>query len=127
MANIADHPRMTCSKDHARKSRVTFALVQPRSYNQVIECPLVAQSGHGDRAQPCPLLGVKRTSAAANPMSAFDPKRTLAANFAAMHAFNLLDRPYFLSPVSNKPTLDVTRLVPFLFAFQVSFDTIQQA
>jgi len=30
MANIADHPRVTRSKDHARKSRVTFALVQPR-------------------------------------------------------------------------------------------------
>jgi hypothetical protein len=26
-------------------------------------------------APPCPLLGVKRTSTGANPMSAFDPKR----------------------------------------------------
>ena len=27
------------------------------------QCPLVAQSGHPDRADPCPLLGVKRTHA----------------------------------------------------------------
>jgi hypothetical protein len=38
-----------------------------------------AQSGHRHRAERCPLLGVKRTSAAANPMSAFDPKRTSAS------------------------------------------------
>ena len=25
------------------------------------QCPLLAQSGHHDRADPCPLLGVKRT------------------------------------------------------------------
>jgi hypothetical protein len=33
------------------------------------------------RADECPLLGEERTSAVANPMSAFDPKRTsLSAN-----------------------------------------------
>jgi len=37
---------------------------------------LLALSGHPSRAQQCPLLGVKRTSTSANPMSAFDPKRT---------------------------------------------------
>jgi hypothetical protein len=37
----------------------------------------MAQSGHPTVARQCPLLGVKRTSAAANPMSAFDPKRIL--------------------------------------------------
>ena len=26
------------------------------------QCPLLAQSGHHDRAELCPLLGVKRTS-----------------------------------------------------------------
>jgi hypothetical protein len=36
-------------------------------------------------------------------MSAFDPKRTLAANFAAMHAFNLLDRPYFCRLFRTNP------------------------
>jgi hypothetical protein len=38
-------------------------------------CLLLAQSGHGDHAQRCPLLGVKRTSTGARPMSAFDPFR----------------------------------------------------
>ena len=32
--------------------------------------------GHCHRAERCPLLGVKRTWAGGNPMSAFDPKRT---------------------------------------------------
>ena len=30
------------------------------------------------RAEPCPLLGVKRTSSGRASMSAYDPKRTLA-------------------------------------------------
>ena len=36
-----------------------------------------AQSGHPSRATECPLSAVKRTSTGGNPMSAFDPKRTL--------------------------------------------------
>jgi hypothetical protein len=36
----------------------------------------MAQSGHPSIDRQCPLLGVKRTSASAKPMSAFDPKRT---------------------------------------------------
>jgi len=39
------------------------------------ECPLLAQSGHGNRAQRCLLLGVKRTSTRRCEMSAYDPKR----------------------------------------------------
>src|SRR5262249_13311745 len=39
--------------------------------------PLMAQSGHHDRGDPCPLLGVKRTLVSHSAMSAFDPKRTL--------------------------------------------------
>jgi hypothetical protein len=31
--------------------------------------PLLAQSGHQNRAAECPLSGAKRTSMAANPMS----------------------------------------------------------
>jgi hypothetical protein len=42
------------------------------------ECPLLAQSRHGLVCCKCPLWGVKRTSAGAVQMSAFDPKRTLA-------------------------------------------------
>jgi hypothetical protein len=41
----------------------------------------LAQSGHPDTWNQCPLLGVKRTSTGANPMSAFDPKRTLPTSF----------------------------------------------
>jgi hypothetical protein len=37
----------------------------------------MAQSGHRDRTEGCPLLGVKRTSQFDRAMSAFDPKRTL--------------------------------------------------
>ena len=32
-----------------------------RSVSPSIQCPLVAQSGHQDRAAECPLSGVKRT------------------------------------------------------------------
>src|SRR5262249_55771621 len=39
------------------------------------QCPLLAQSGHHDRAEPCPLLGVKRTSIELSAMSASDPKQ----------------------------------------------------
>ena len=37
---------------------------------------VAAQSGHHDRAERCPLLGVKRTSGKLAAMSANDPKRT---------------------------------------------------
>jgi hypothetical protein len=36
-------------------------------------CRLLALSGHPNVLSRCPLSGVKRTSAAADPMSAFDP------------------------------------------------------
>jgi hypothetical protein len=38
----------------------------------------MAQSGHHDRAEPCPLLGVERTLQQLGEMSGFDPKRTLS-------------------------------------------------
>src|SRR6516225_1775360 len=38
--------------------------------------PLLAQSGHPDTLNQCPLLGVKRTLVSRSAMSAFDPKRT---------------------------------------------------
>src|SRR5262249_6810896 len=45
----------------------------------LLQCmsPLLAQSGHPDTLDPCPLLGVKRTLILHSAMSAFDPKRTL--------------------------------------------------
>src|SRR5262249_18259446 len=42
------------------------------------ECLLLAQSGHHGRADPCPLLGVKRTSVLAMRISVPDPKQTLS-------------------------------------------------
>src|SRR6516162_6701434 len=33
-------------------------------FNFIVECPLLAQSGHSDTLNQCPLSGVKRTSAA---------------------------------------------------------------
>jgi hypothetical protein len=41
----------------------------------------VAQHEDPDALNQCALLGVKRTSVAPSPMSAFDPKRTFAAKF----------------------------------------------
>ena len=40
------------------------------------QCPLLTQSRHRLLHRTCPLSGVKRTSAIAAHMSAFDPKRT---------------------------------------------------
>src|SRR6516164_7296326 len=42
---------------------------------RLFQCPLLAQSGHHDCAEPCPLLGAKRTSNGSAPMSAYDPNR----------------------------------------------------
>jgi len=42
----------------------------------------MAQSGHPDRLDPCPLLGVKRTSTKPHEMSAYDPSATSAARAA---------------------------------------------
>jgi len=39
----------------------------------------LAQSGHANHSQQCPLLGVKRTLVGGAPMSAFDPKPTQSA------------------------------------------------
>jgi hypothetical protein len=50
-------------------------------WGDLLQCMslLLAQSGHPDTWNQCPLSGVKRTSTGGNPMSAFDPKRTWAA------------------------------------------------
>ena len=57
------------------KTCLIFAEIGFRS-----RCPLLAQSGHRLVHCTCPLLGVKRTCLFAPQMSAFDPKRTLAAH-----------------------------------------------
>jgi hypothetical protein len=43
------------------------------------ECLLLAQSGHLDCVEGCPLSGVKRTSKFKSVTSAFDPTRTWGA------------------------------------------------
>jgi hypothetical protein len=55
--------------------------------------PSSAQSGHHDRAEPCPLLGVKRTSRFQGIMSAFDPKRTSVADFSTPTVLGCDARP----------------------------------
>ena len=47
----------------------------------LFRCPLLALSRHTELHRTCPLSGVKRTCLFALHMSAFDPKRTLAAHF----------------------------------------------
>jgi hypothetical protein len=44
----------------------------------LLQCmgPLMAQSGHGDRAEPRLLLGAKRTSRKPPRLSAYDPNRS---------------------------------------------------
>ena len=51
----------------------------------MLQCmsPLLAQSGHADPAQRCPLSGAKRTLIGRASMSANDPKRTLASDAGA--------------------------------------------
>ena len=47
----------------------------------------LAQSGHHDRAETCPLSGVKRTLIGHTAMSAYDPKRTSTGILMAFHRF----------------------------------------
>jgi Bacterial extracellular solute-binding protein len=63
--------RTNRARSHCRRDRSVRRL--PANLSDVL--PL-AQSRHGDRAQQCPLLGVKRTSRFLGRMSAYDPKRT---------------------------------------------------
>jgi hypothetical protein len=56
----------------AAEGAARWALLKVTVYQR----PLLAQSGHSSIEFQCPLLGVKRTSAGINGMSAFDPKRT---------------------------------------------------
>ena len=66
--------------------QITFKRTKSRTFHchdgDVSRCPLLAQSGDTNRSHisessdPCPLLGVKRTSRFDRRMSANDPKRT---------------------------------------------------
>jgi hypothetical protein len=59
----------------------------------LIECPLLAQSGHPTVVCRCPLSGVKRTLDEGASMSAFDPKQTWNfSNSGWVHLLNLFSR-----------------------------------
>src|SRR5262252_3628575 len=49
------------------------------------ECPLLAQSGHHNCTDECPLSGVKRTLLGHRRMSTSDPKRTLQRAATEQH------------------------------------------
>ena len=62
----------------AYHSRPSFFLSIALRSSSVSRRPRIIQR-HPDALNQCPLLGVKRTLPKRPPMSAFDPKRTLAA------------------------------------------------
>jgi hypothetical protein len=58
-----------------------------------VRCLLLAQSGHANRRNPCPLSGVKRTPQLAAAMSANDLKPTSVGSLAAsLAAHSLYER-----------------------------------
>src|SRR6516165_6847417 len=79
--------KLSAGKFHGRCSTKLAPLPTNNNIEKWRECPLLAQSGHHDRAKPCPLLGVKRTLHRALRMSAFDPKRTSTGILMAFHCF----------------------------------------
>src|SRR6516225_5421723 len=93
---------------------------------------LLAQSGHSDCAQQCPLSGVKRTLRGRALMSAFDPKRTLkigdnvvgayrygASVFRLNHPRRDLARSIAVYPAS--PPTPWSRLGALEIRFQLTF------
>jgi hypothetical protein len=51
--------------------------------------PVLARTGHAEAVSTCPLLGEERKSLPTFKMTAFDPSRTSAANFAVMQNTSL--------------------------------------
>jgi hypothetical protein len=66
-----------CRNDPARPWSEIRPRLRPCARHGARKCRLLTQSGHRDRRNKCPLLGVKRTSLCNCAMSAYDPKRTL--------------------------------------------------
>jgi hypothetical protein len=64
------HPFLTERDVDKRRFRIRLGILLHRM------SPFLAQSGHPDAFNQCPLLGVKRTWINMALMSAFDPKRT---------------------------------------------------
>jgi hypothetical protein len=56
-------------RDRSERRIVASAGVLTFYHNRSAKCLLLAQSGHADRGNECPLLGVKRTFGSAATMS----------------------------------------------------------
>src|SRR5262249_40418571 len=54
----------------------------------------MAQSGHADRAQGCPLLGVKRTSRKPTRISAYDPQEPSCTDGGDLLCRNMIGADY---------------------------------
>src|SRR5262249_25437044 len=86
---IRQHTERRCHCRQAEQTAPTNPLAnsdpsthrRSKPIDAVDQCPLLAQSGHHSRADPCPLLEVKRTSNERASMSANDPKRTKLTYF----------------------------------------------
>jgi hypothetical protein len=63
------------------------------------KCLLLAQSGHHNRAEPCPLFGVKQTSQIRPAMPAYDPLQTSALEICC--SVNRLPKPFVGWSVGN--------------------------
>src|SRR5215472_13211325 len=86
-APAAKMQKLSAEKFHGRCSTKLAPLPTNNNIEKWRECLLLAQSGHHDRAKPCPLLGAKRTSIGRAPMSTFDPKRTWASGVKQTSTF----------------------------------------
>ena len=75
-------------------------------------CPLLAQSGHSTTEFQCPLLGVKRTLIERAPMSAFDPKRTSAAQDCLLCKLTRNPISSIANPCCNRVLVSDSRRTP---------------
>ena len=86
-------PSLRSQAAHARRGIAVIGRSLLGRADEVIEwcfllrcmSPVVAQSGHPNCRDECPLSRVKRTSKSKSVTSAFDPTRTLASDFAVTH------------------------------------------
>ena len=78
--------------------------------------PHMAQSRHSDTLNQCPLSGVKRTSVAPSPMSAFDPKRTLRSRRECVWYDSLMDGVHDMVGVDGFGKIEVEKNEPVFHA-----------
>src|SRR5215471_14146106 len=98
--------RRLMSCPHTREGTYLFKLAHLSGLERC-PCPLWVKSRHRKGSAECPLYPQKRTSELSRGMSAFDPKRTLAASFccgAQLHNSAPRFRPNWLCDVTTWPT-----------------------